>query len=80
MAITTTVGTTATLIRASSVEQDKVRVRNTGATACEVSTDNTLVTGQGFPMAAGAEAEFELDAGKQLFGIVAAGTTTVAVL
>lgn len=77
-----TVTEAATLIHQSTAEDgDLVDAKNTGAKGAFVGKDDQVTIATGFPLAAGATQQFDLEAGQQLFAICASGdTTTVVVL
>lgn len=85
MAVTSaqvSVTTTATLL--SAVESDdrsgsSLLASNQGAVTVYLGSDS-VTTGAGFPLAAGSSMSVDLQPGESLYGIVASGTCTVAVL
>lgn len=79
MTNTFTVTTSATKIADASSEQRKVKVKN-GATAIVLSKDSALTAANGYPLAANAEDDFDLEGGEQLFALTASGTSTVETL
>lgn len=77
-----TVGTTATLIATNthSISRAEVRLKNVGSAVVVVGGSDVTAT-TGFEIAAtGGEESFNLDAGEQLWGVVAAATQIVEVL
>lgn len=70
---------TVTKVFDSSDEDDLIRLKNTGTNPAEVSKDPGVTTGLGYPVAAGVEETFDVQAGEQLFALSALGTT-IAVL
>lgn len=58
---------------------NSVAVQNTGTQVVYIGGPG-VTTGTGYPLAAGSQIGMDLAAGEDLYGIVAAGSVTVAVL
>lgn len=77
-----TVGTTATLLASQigHIRDEQVRLKNTGAATVFLGSSD-VTTSTGFDLTAGEEpAEYTLEAGDTLYGIVVTGTCIVEVM
>lgn len=72
---TFTVATTATKIADSSVEERTVRIHNRSAVIIYIDSDSsTISTTTSYQIPAGADEDITIQAGEQLFAVVASGT------
>lgn len=75
-----TVATTATAIPSTAlVGRTTIVIKNTGAATIYLGS-STVTTSNGFPLAANAVIELDLDEVVPIYGIVAASTETVRIL
>jgi hypothetical protein len=76
---TFTVATTATKLADSSSDDRRITLHNRSAVIVYADKTDGVTTANGTQVAAGAQQEFSLEPGEQLFGIVATGTAAVDV-
>jgi hypothetical protein len=72
------VGTTATLLVGANADRANLTVRNIGAADCYVGSSSAVTTSTGFLLTSAGKDALDIKWTGPVYGIVAAGTTTVA--
>jgi hypothetical protein len=74
------VGSTATLISPDTAGRDEVTIMNLGSTVVYLGNSSAVTTATGFPLPGIPNATITMQATAPIYGIVAAGSQTVAVM